>query len=85
MALKSVRSSQMIHLHSVVAFLHEAKWIELVITHEINRVLGENIISSSTIRTYVRILMSAAQESDTSILSKSDGDSSLDNRIALVL
>jgi hypothetical protein len=32
----------MINLRSVVAFFHKAKWTERAITHEMNRVLGEN-------------------------------------------
>jgi hypothetical protein len=43
----------MIDLHSIVAFFHKAKWSELTIRHEINRVLGENIISYSTVRKYM--------------------------------
>jgi hypothetical protein len=35
----------MIGMHSVVAFFHKAKWTERAITHEINRMLGKNIIS----------------------------------------
>jgi hypothetical protein len=43
----------MIDLHSVVAFFHKAKWTERAITHEINRVLGENTISDSRLGKYV--------------------------------
>jgi hypothetical protein len=43
----------MIDLHSVVAFFHKAEWTELAITHEINRVLGENITAYSTVEKYV--------------------------------
>jgi hypothetical protein len=39
----------MIDLHSIVAFFHKAKWSKLAITDEINRVLGENTISHSTV------------------------------------
>jgi hypothetical protein len=42
----------MIDLHSIVAFLHTAKFIELSITHEINSVLGQNTINSSTVGKY---------------------------------
>jgi transposase len=75
----------MIDLHSVVAFFHKANWTELAITHEINRVLGENTISYSTVGKYVRKFVLAAKEADTPILSTSDADFSLDDRIALVL
>jgi hypothetical protein len=44
----------MIDFHSVAAFFHEAEWTELAITHEINRVLGENTIAYSTVGKYVR-------------------------------
>jgi hypothetical protein len=43
----------MIDLHSVVAFFHKAKWMEHAITHEINRVLKENIFSDSSLGKYV--------------------------------
>jgi hypothetical protein len=46
----------MIDLHSVVAFFHKTKLAELGVTHEINRVLGENTISYSTVGKYVRML-----------------------------
>jgi hypothetical protein len=36
-------------IHSVVAFLHKTEWTELVIAHEINRVLGENTIADSAV------------------------------------
>jgi hypothetical protein len=45
--LRYVPEGSMIDLHSVFAFFHKAKWTELAITHEINRMLGENL---STIR-----------------------------------
>jgi hypothetical protein len=53
MPLKSVREGQMIPLHSIVAFFHKAKRTILAITYKINRVLGEKIISSSTVGKYV--------------------------------
>jgi hypothetical protein len=40
MPLKSVREGQVIDLQSIIAFFDKAKWTELAITHEINRVLG---------------------------------------------
>jgi hypothetical protein len=43
-----------IDLHFVVAFFHRAKWTERTITHEINRLLGENNISYSTLGKYAQ-------------------------------
>lgn len=74
---KDVRISmlrQMIDLHSVVAFFHMAKWTELAIMHEINRALGENTISDSTIGQYGRMLVCASKKLDTPIVPQSEGD-----------
>jgi hypothetical protein len=75
----------MIDRHSVVAFFHKAKWTERAITHKINSVLGENIVSYSTLGKYVRMFILSTKETDTPIVSESEGDSSRDDRIAFVL
>jgi hypothetical protein len=75
----------MIDLHSVVAFFHKTKRTERAIAHEINRMLGENTISYSTIGKYVRMLVLSTKEIDTPIVPESPDDFSLDDRIALVL
>jgi hypothetical protein len=75
----------MIDLHSVVAFFHKAKWTERAIKHEINRVLGENTISCWTLGKYVRLFVLSTKETDTPIVPESEGDFSLDDRIAIVL
>jgi hypothetical protein len=36
-------------MSAAIAFFHKAKWTELAITHEINRVPGQNIINYSTV------------------------------------
>jgi hypothetical protein len=74
----------MIDLHSVVAFFHKAKWTERAITHEINRVLGKNTISYSTLRKCVRMFVLSTKETGTSVVSESEGDFSRDDRIARV-
>jgi hypothetical protein len=58
----------MIDLHSIVAFFHKAKWTGLAITHEINRVPGENMISYSTVGKCVRMLVLLTEETDTPIV-----------------
>jgi hypothetical protein len=45
----------MIDLRSAVAFFHKAKWSELGVTQGINRTLGENTISDSTVGKHLRI------------------------------
>jgi hypothetical protein len=74
-----------IDLHSVVAFLHKAKWNEFAITHQINGVLGQNTISYSAVGKYVRMFALSRTETDTPIVPESEGDFGLDDRIALVL
>jgi hypothetical protein len=58
----------MIDLHSVVAFFHKAKWTERAITHEINRVLGENIIIYLTLGKYVQMFVLSTKETDTPVV-----------------
>jgi hypothetical protein len=53
----------MIDRHSVIVFFHKAKWTESAITHEINCMLGENIISYSTLGKYVRVFGLFTKES----------------------
>jgi hypothetical protein len=57
----------------------------VAITHEINRVLGENIINYSTVGKYVRMFVLSTKERDTHIVPESEGDFSFDDRITLVL
>jgi hypothetical protein len=54
----------MIDLHSVVAFFQKAEWTELAITHEINRMLGKNIIAYSTVGKYVREFICGPKDKD---------------------
>jgi hypothetical protein len=61
------------------------KWTELAITHEINRVLGKNTVSYSTVGKYVRMFVLSTKETDTRIVPESEGDLSFDYRIALML
>jgi hypothetical protein len=75
----------MIDLHSVIAFSHIGKCTELAMTHEIDRVLEENIINYSTVGTYVRMFVLSTKESDIPIILELEGDFSSDDRIALVL
>jgi hypothetical protein len=75
----------MIDLHSVIAFFHKAKWTERTITHEIDRVLGENTISYSTLGKYVRMSVLSTRETDTPIVPESEGDFSFDDCITIVL
>jgi hypothetical protein len=71
---KSACSGHMINLHSVVAFVHKAKWAELAITHEISRVLRENTISYSTVGKYVRTFVLSSKETDTPVVPELEGD-----------
>jgi hypothetical protein len=75
----------MIDPHSVVAFFHKAKWTEHAIIHEINRVLGQNTISYSTLGKYIRMFVISTKETVTPIVPESEDDFSLDGRIAIVL
>jgi hypothetical protein len=75
----------MIHLHSVATFFCTTKWTERAIPHEINRGLGENTISDSTLGKYVRMFILSMKETDTPIVPESESNFSLDDRIALVL
>jgi hypothetical protein len=70
-------------MYSIIAFFHKAKWTELAITHEINRLLGENTVSHSAVARYVRMFVLSTKETDTSIVPESEGDFSLDDRIPL--
>jgi hypothetical protein len=83
--LKSLPCGQMIDLHFVTIFIHKAKWTEIAITHEINCVLEQNIIGYSTVEKYVRMLVLSTRETDSPIVSESEGHFSLDDRIAVVL
>jgi hypothetical protein len=74
MPLKSVHSGEMIDLHSVVALFHKTKWTELANTHKIDRVLGENTISYSTIDKYFRMFVSSTKETGIPIVPESEGD-----------
>jgi hypothetical protein len=60
------------------------KWTERAITHEINRLLGENVISCSRLGKYVRIFVLSTKETDVPIIPESEGGFSLDGHIALV-
>jgi hypothetical protein len=71
----------MIDLHSVLAFLHKVKGTELVITRKMNGVLRENIISNSTVRKYVRMLVLSTKEADIRIVPEPKGGFSLHDRI----
>jgi hypothetical protein len=75
----------MIDLHSIVAFFDKAKSTERAITHEINRMLGENTIIYSTLGKYVRIAVLSTKETDTPIIPESEGDFSVNDRITPVL
>jgi hypothetical protein len=75
----------MIDLHSVVAFFHKAEWTELAITHEINRVLGENTIAHSTVGKYVREFICGQKDKDSFIVGQFERDVILDDWIASVL
>jgi hypothetical protein len=75
----------MIDLHSVVTFFHKVKCTKRAITHEINRVLGENTISYSTLGKYVQMFVLSTKETDIHIVPESEGDFSLDDCIALVI
>jgi hypothetical protein len=75
----------MVDLHSVIAFFQKAKWTERAITHEINRVFGENTISYSIFGKHVRIFVLSTKETGTLIVPESEGNFSIDVRIALVL
>jgi hypothetical protein len=83
--LTPVRQGQVIDLHSVVAFFHKAEWTELAITHEINRVLGENTIAFYTVGKYVREFICGPEDKDSFIVRQFEGDFTLDDRIASVL
>jgi hypothetical protein len=83
--LKYLSQGDMIELHSLVAFFDKAKWTELAIAHEINRVLGENTINYSTVGKYARTFVLSMKETDTNIVPGSEGYFSHDNRMALVL
>jgi hypothetical protein len=73
----------MIDLHSVVAFFHRAKWTEPAIRHIINHVLGENTISYSTVRKYVRMFPYSTKETGTPMVPESKVGFSLDDCIPL--
>jgi hypothetical protein len=75
----------MIDLHSIIAFFHKAEWTELAITHEINRVLGENTIIDSLVGKYVREFICGPNDKDSFIVPQIVGDFTLDDRIASVL
>jgi hypothetical protein len=75
----------MIDLYSLADFFDKVKWVELAITHEINRVPWENIIGYSTARTYVRTVVLLRNETDTPIVPELENDFSLDDLITLVL
>jgi hypothetical protein len=53
--------------------------------HAINRVLGENTISYSTVGKCVPMFSLSTKETNASVVSESDSDFSLDDCIALVL
>jgi hypothetical protein len=83
----------MIDLHSIVASFYKTKCAKLTVMHEINHVLGEDIIGYSTVGKYVWMFgcldvwmfVSSMKETNTPIAAESDGVFSLDNRIALLL
>jgi hypothetical protein len=58
----------MIGLHSVVAFFQKAKWTVVSITHEINRLPGENTTSYSTVGKCVRMFAFSTKETDNAIV-----------------
>jgi hypothetical protein len=64
----------MINPHSVVAFFHKAEWTKLAITHEINRMLGENTITYSTVGKYVREFICRPKDKDSVIIRQFEGD-----------
>jgi hypothetical protein len=72
-------------MYCVGAFFHKTKWAELAITHEINCMLGENAVSSSTLGKYVRMFVLSTKETDTPIVPESESNFSLGDPIALVL
>jgi AraC-like DNA-binding protein len=74
----------MINLHSVIAFFHNAEWTELAITHEINRVLGENRIADSTVGKSVREFVCGPKDNDSFTVRQFEGDFTLDDRIGSV-
>jgi hypothetical protein len=75
----------MIDLHSVVAFFHKAEWTELVVTHEIRRVLGKNTIACSTVGKYVREFICGSKDKDSFIVRPFKGNFTLDDLIASVV
>jgi hypothetical protein len=75
----------MIDVHSIIAFFHKAKWLELAITHEMNRVLGGNTISYSAVGKDVRMFILSTKETNIAFVPESAGDFSLGDRMALVL
>jgi hypothetical protein len=68
-----------------VAFFYKPKWTELAIAHEINRLLGENNVSRSTLGKYVRMFVLSMKETDAPVVPESDDDFSFDDRIILIL
>jgi DNA-binding transcriptional ArsR family regulator len=81
----SVHCDQKIDRHSVVAFFQKAEWTELVIMHEINRVLGENTITYSTASKYGREFICGPKDKDSFIVQKFEGDFTRDVPAASVL
>jgi hypothetical protein len=75
----------MIDLPSVVAFFDKTRWTKRTVTHEMNRVLRENTLSYSTLGKYVRMFALSTKETDTPIVSESEGYFSLDDCITFVL
>jgi hypothetical protein len=85
MTLKYVHPNQMTDLQSAVACVRKKRWSELAPGHEINCVLGENPISYSTVGKDVRMSACPSRKPDAPTVEQSEGDFSLDDRIARVL
>jgi hypothetical protein len=75
----------MIDPHSVVSFFHKTKWIERALTPEIHHVPGEDTISCSTLRKYVRMFVLSTKETDIPIVPQTHCDFSLNDCMTGVL
>jgi hypothetical protein len=58
----------MIDMQSFVAFFHKAKRTGLTITHKINRLPGENMISCWTVGKYVWMFAFSTKKIDTPVV-----------------
>jgi hypothetical protein len=75
----------MIDFYSVVTFLYRVKLSKLAITHEINRMLGYNTISYSTVEKYIHVFISGSKQTDSLFTPESSEDFTFDDCITRVL